>query len=798
MAKKIQHVWGLEIGQSALKALRCHLEGDEIVADTFDFVEYPKILSQPEAEPEMLVADALSQFISRNDLKGNIKIGISVPGQSGLAKFFKPPPVEVKKIGDIVKYEAKQQIPFDLNDVIWDYQQMEGAQIEDGYALESEVGLFAMKKEAVFRALKPFRDASLDIDLVQLAPMSIYNMIAHDSFAESMATITFDPDHPPKSSVVLSIGTDASDLIVTNGFRVWQRSIPIGGNHFTRQLTKDLKLTFAKAEHLKRNAMQADDPKLVFQAMRPVFNDMVTEIQRSLNFFKTLNKKSELESMFLMGNTAKLPGLQQFLNKNLGMDVEILDKYPKLTGSEVMGAQAFKENAAAFGVVYGMCLQLLARGPMRTNLLPRQLVIDRVVRMKKPWTVGALSLLMVGMVTNHAMQGTVLGTVDADLWKSAEGQVSSVATESDAEKTKDLQLKGKLKLYETVGKEVSTGATRRVKVLEIYNVIDAAKLRDENLVNKTPVELPYPQRKDFHIEKVEQKYFEGLDKWFTKPLKEQYLADKLVRAQLLAGNAAPVAPTTPAAPGTTPAAPGTTPAAPNAAPPATTAPVTTPATAATPAAAAAADPDPTGPGWVFEITGKHYFNGPENRGFEGDAHINKYMIEFLEKGSVMLPDKDGVMKEVTMKQLGIMRPIVRKATIDLNNRVPNPEYYRRMEELGITTQTAASGSSSKPAFGGPSAGGAGGSGAGMMSEGPSAPPPGTSGGGSTASANKPIVDENGKPIPKDFPAPVCNFVVQFAWKQEVNTIPGQAAAPVAAAPAAPPAAPAPAPDNDDD
>jgi len=337
MAKKIQHVWGIEIGQSSLKALRCHTEGDLVVADTFDYVEYPKILSQPEAEPEALVADALSQFLSRNDLKGATKIGVSVPGQSGLAKFFKPPPVEVKKIGDIVRYEAKQQIPFDLNDVIWDFQQMEGAQIEDGYALESEVGLFAMKKDAVFRALKPYRDQGIDIDLVQLAPMSLYNLISHERFAERMANEEYDPDSPQKNTVLLSIGTDASDLIVTNGFRIWQRSVPIGGNHFTRQLTKDLKLTFAKAEHLKKNAMQADDPKLVFQAMRPVFNDMVTEIQRSLAFFKSLNKKADIDGMLVMGNTAKMPGLLQYLNKNLGMDVDLFDRFPKLSGAEVLG-----------------------------------------------------------------------------------------------------------------------------------------------------------------------------------------------------------------------------------------------------------------------------------------------------------------------------------------------------------------------------------------------------------------------------------------------------------------------------
>ncbi len=72
-----------------------------------------------------MIREALEQFLSRNDVKGD-KVALSVPGQSGLAKFFKPPPVDAKKIPEIVKYEARQQIPFALEDVIWDYQQMGG------------------------------------------------------------------------------------------------------------------------------------------------------------------------------------------------------------------------------------------------------------------------------------------------------------------------------------------------------------------------------------------------------------------------------------------------------------------------------------------------------------------------------------------------------------------------------------------------------------------------------------------------------------------------------------------------
>ena len=112
-------VWGIDIGQCALKALRCVPHDDDptrITAEAFDFIEYPKILSQPEADPVELVRDALRQFLSRNKLKGD-RVAISVPGQSGLARFIKLPPVESKKIPDIVRYEARQQIPFALEDV---------------------------------------------------------------------------------------------------------------------------------------------------------------------------------------------------------------------------------------------------------------------------------------------------------------------------------------------------------------------------------------------------------------------------------------------------------------------------------------------------------------------------------------------------------------------------------------------------------------------------------------------------------------------------------------------------------
>ena len=178
---KSNAVWGIDIGQCALKALRCRPHDKEekrMVIEAFDYIEYPKILTQPEADREELIREALTQFVSRNDVAGD-SVAIAVPGQSGLARFIKLPPVERKKIPDIVKYEARQQIPFALEDVVWDYQPLIGSE-DEGYALETEVGIFAMKRDQVARHLRPLEEAHFPVDIIQLAPLAIYNFICFD------------------------------------------------------------------------------------------------------------------------------------------------------------------------------------------------------------------------------------------------------------------------------------------------------------------------------------------------------------------------------------------------------------------------------------------------------------------------------------------------------------------------------------------------------------------------------------------------------------------------------------------
>lgn len=690
-------VWGIDIGRCALKAMRCRLDGDVVVADSFDYIEYPKLLTQQDADAAQLVKEALQQFLSRNNLRGD-KVAISVPGESGLARYFKPPPVDVKKIADIVKYEARQQIPFALEDVIWDYQRMPGGQEVDGFALESEVGLFAMKREQVAKALKPFLEAEIEVDFIQLAPIAIYNFVAHDMTNPLPEGEDYNADSPPPSMVVLSIGTETTDLVVTNGYRLWQRNIPLGGNHFTKQLSKDLKLTFAKAEHLKRNPRQAEDPKAIFQAMRPVFGDMVTEIQRSIGFFHSLDRKAKITNIVTLGNTVKLPGLTQYLSKHLGYEITELDAYRRLTGATVVTSPAFKENLLAFGGCYGLCVQGLAKSKLKTNLLPRELITERLIKAKKPWAVAAVSLLVLACALNfifhyfrweevhdeHAVNGVA--------WKDALSNVTQASSVSQNHTKLDEEHLKQQTTMEAIGKEVVGAADRRVLWLEVMKSINESlpEMADAKRIPKGTIpdhrQLPFAQRRDLKIEYVESQHYPDLTVWYNTEVKRLYEEQHPeVLAALKA--AAPAA-----APGTTPPPPAPPPAPPpQPVVPGTPAPATGPTV-----------PGPTGPGWVFELKGYHFFMADATLG--GSAHVKNTLLRSLEHGTVDLPmGPNGQIIPFKLKELGIGYSILVRERINRGTQLPNPNYAGPTNGTGTGTgldagPTATPADPNNPAF----------------------------------------------------------------------------------------------------
>jgi type IV pilus assembly protein PilM len=695
---KSNAVWGIDIGQCALKALRCRPNEDasRVTADAFDYIEYPQILSQPEADPVELVREALEQFLSRNSVHGD-RVAISVSGQSGLARFIKLPPVESKKIPDIVKYEARQQIPFALEDVVWDYQQMAGGSEEEGFSLETEVGLFAMKRDQVYRALKPFEDAGIEVDIIQLTPLAIYNYTVFDQMQDLPPSDEYDPENPPESVVVLSLGTDTTDLVITNGYRVWQRSVPLGGSHFTKALSKELRLTFAKAEHLKRNAMQAEDRGAVFQAMRPIFSDLLTEVQRSIGFFTNIDRSANIGRVLALGNAMKLPGLQKYLSQNLGYPVTEVESYRGISGSAVVSSPAFKENLLSFAVCYGLVLQALAKGKLSTNLLPREIVTDRLIRDKKPWAVGLVAAILLGC--SISFLGYWRAWSSAQLSKFTDRISQAEAVKNKSKKyTDDYQANLKIfQDFDKMGQNIVGGVEGRLLWAELIKVIDTCLPHDpENRPKPTDIR----DRNELHITELDCEHRADLASWYAE-----------VKAKIDEANYVPSAAGSPAAPGgvpqapgaappagavpAAPGAPGVSPAVPGAVPPAVPNPAIpnpaatagakppgppvagqpAPGAAGTGAAGAAgATPvaGPTGEGWVIQLRGYHYHN--KHRGLEGAQFVREQFLKRLENDKVTLPvGKNHAPEQVSIKDMGISYPVlINPSQID-NEEMLNPE-----------------------------------------------------------------------------------------------------------------------------
>ncbi len=630
---KSNAVWGIDIGQCALKALRCR-SGDEpgtVAADAFDYIEYPKILSQPDADPAELVREALELFLSRNSVLGD-RVAISVSGQSGLARFIKLPPVESKKIPDIVKYEARQQIPFALEDVVWDYQQMAGGSEEDGFALETEVGLFAMKRDQVFRALRPFEEAGIEVDVVQLTPLTIYNYTVFDQMQDLPPADQYDPDDPPQSVVVLSLGTDTTDLVITNGYRVWQRSIPLGGSHFTKSLTKALRLTFAKAEHLKKNATKAEDPKAVFQAMRPVFNDLVTEIQRSIGYFTSIDRGAKIGRVIALGNAMKLPGLQKYLSQNLGYPVAEVKGYRGILGEAVVGTPAFKNNLLSFAVCYGLVLQGLGESTLSTNLLPHEIVTDRLIRDKKPWAVAMVAVLLLGCTISFFGHWRAWNSVAESRFEDAERKATSASSQANNEKSAyDVSVTA-FKDMNRMGEGLIGNVDGRLLWLELYKAINQC------LPSDPPDNRPkgIADRNELHIESLDCEWFPKLSAWHSPAIGD--LIKTQQASATASGSPQPPQPGAAGDPGALPpdVAAGGGPAAPG--------------------FAAAGSQPPAGRGWVIQLKGYHYHN--EQLDASGADFVRDTLIKNLRESTIALPGADGQPMDVAIKDLGISHPVI--------------------------------------------------------------------------------------------------------------------------------------------
>ncbi|NNM84793.1 MAG: type IV pilus assembly protein PilM [Phycisphaerales bacterium] len=373
-----QVAWGIDIGTTALKAMKLRREGDKLELLAMDVIDHERFLTEVDVDRKEVVGQTLRKFLDRNPILHREKVFVSSPGSTSFSRFVKLPPVDPKRIPDIVQFEAIQQIPFPLDQVNWDYQTFQSADSPD-----VEIGIFAIKKDLVTQLLNDFQLAGVTVHGVQISPLAVYNAMVYEGRLKD------------KGTIVLDIGADHTDLIIMDQGRLWLRTINLGGNSFTEALAKSFLQSFRRAEELKKNAPTSKYPRQIFQAMRPTFADMVQEIQRSIGYYNSGHRESKLEQIVGMGNPLRLSNLQKYLSQYLGMEVNRLDGLTKVQ-AEARLAAGLSDQILSMPVAYGLALQGVGLAAISTNLLPIEIARQMLWREKYGWFAVAASLFVAG------------------------------------------------------------------------------------------------------------------------------------------------------------------------------------------------------------------------------------------------------------------------------------------------------------------------------------------------------------------------------------------------------------------
>ncbi len=406
-----QSAWGIEIGAFAIKAIRLERDGKTVRVTDFAVIPHKKVLTTPDVDRDELVRLSLGQFISQKSLEGEHLV-MSVPGHAAFARFAKLPPVEPKRVPDIVKFEAVQQIPFPIDQVEWDYQTF---MTED--SPEVEVGIFAITRDRVQQRLGLYGELGISPEALTLSPVAVYNAMSYDqNLAERKGPVVF-----------LDIGTNATDVVVAQEGRCWIRTFPLGGTHFTEAIASAFKLSYTKAEKLKREASTSKYAKQIMQAMRPVFSDLLQDLQRSIGYYQTAHSEHELTTMVGLGSTFKIPGLRKFLGQQLQIDMIRLDEYKRIqvTGRE---AASFAENAVNMATAYGLAIQGVGLAAIDANLVPVKALRDQIWHAKTKWFAAAAAIVVAGsammlwrpLSDRQHLQGGVPTVVDTVLQRGKE------------------------------------------------------------------------------------------------------------------------------------------------------------------------------------------------------------------------------------------------------------------------------------------------------------------------------------------------------------------------------------------
>ncbi len=341
---------GLDIGSHTVKA--CILKP---VKKGWKLVKYARheLPSECIVDGAIMNGGAVSEVVAEllNGLKPKLKgCATSISGNSVIIKVIQVPFMAADSLRESIQFEAEQYVPFDINDVNIDFEILSKAADAQG---KMDVLLVAAKKDMVNDYATVISEAGYVCEVVEHDAFSLENMFcANYEIAEGEIVALVD------------IGASVTNLnVLRSGTSVFTRDAAIGGNLLTEEIQKQLNVSYGEAERFKigkRSSEEADEviPQEVESIISGVTDQIVTEIQKSVDYFIGQATDQSISKIYLSGGSSQIPGLSRLLQERLGIPCEFVNPFNSIIYSEKeFDVAQLEADAAQMAVVVGLAMR---------------------------------------------------------------------------------------------------------------------------------------------------------------------------------------------------------------------------------------------------------------------------------------------------------------------------------------------------------------------------------------------------------------------------------------------------------
>src|SRR5437016_9767463 len=340
-----------------------------------------------EAARERVILKAIQELFAERPFSSK-NINVCAPGFHVFSKFVKLPPVDTSKVTQIIQYEAQQNVPFPLAEVVWDYQILGSTPTG-----ELEVLLVAIKSEVVEGLFRTAEATGLRLQLVDVSPAALCN------------AFRFNYGDLDGCTMLLDIGAKTSNLLFFEKGKVYARGINIGANSITQDFAAESKLKFAEAERLKVEQgfvslggayEEPDNPQqaAISKIARQVMTRLHIQVNQTIQFYRGQQGGSAPLRLFLAGGASIMPYTAQFFAEKLNLAVEYFNPFRNIQIDPSIDLEELAKVAHSFGEVVGLGLRNVAQCPVEMNLMPKSSLKRQQFNQKKPYFIATIFSLV--------------------------------------------------------------------------------------------------------------------------------------------------------------------------------------------------------------------------------------------------------------------------------------------------------------------------------------------------------------------------------------------------------------------